>query len=200
MKICRTKYRPRKEPTPSDVGTPAQGMDRADAEVRLSGWAADNKVGDNMTWVGRDYSLKQAKADVRALLQSTPSQGGSPLGWRLVPPEATDDMVANIRKTQLEVRQSLGRDPVMDDRWVYRAMIAAAPTAPACDLAAALIREHWNNDAVRNSPSFQALLHFASARNKPAERKLNATDGTGWAELDRTLPPLRESHEIGSDS
>lgn len=57
---------------------PNRGMDRADAEVRLSGWAAENKVGDNMTWVGRDYSLKQAKADVRALLQSTPSQDFDP--------------------------------------------------------------------------------------------------------------------------
>lgn len=39
-----------------------------DAITRLTGWAAEEKVGDSMTWVGRDYSIKQARADVQALL------------------------------------------------------------------------------------------------------------------------------------
>jgi hypothetical protein len=54
-----------------------------------------------------------------------------PEGWKLVPTEATDEMVANIRRRQLAVRASLGMEPSMDDKWVYRAMLAASPEPPS---------------------------------------------------------------------
>lgn len=66
--------------------------------------------------------------------RDVPERGSSaPAGFKLVPLEATDDMVANIRRRQLAVRASLGAEPIMDDKWVYAAMIAVAPTPPFCE-------------------------------------------------------------------
>lgn len=59
------------------------------------------------------------------------SQFSIPEGWKLVPLEPTDEMVANIRRRQLASRAALGSEPSMDDKWVYRAMLAASPTFPA---------------------------------------------------------------------
>lgn len=56
-----------------------------------------------------------------------------PDGWKLVPLEPTDDMVANIRRRQLADRAAWGVEPLMDDKWAYRAMIAAAPKPPEDD-------------------------------------------------------------------
>jgi hypothetical protein len=56
-----------------------------------------------------------------------------PEGWKLVPLEATDDMVANIRRRQLRIRETLGIDPVPDDKWAYAAMVMAAPQPPGAE-------------------------------------------------------------------
>ena len=44
------------------------GEPRDTAEARLARWITKPaQVGDNMTWVGKNYSLEQCKRDVRVL-------------------------------------------------------------------------------------------------------------------------------------
>lgn len=116
----------------------------------VSGWGAAaatakevNRldIGDERPLTRADRILAEHAGDAEELLAAECDQLEAelarhrlypqpPEGWKLVPVEPTDDMVANIRRRQLAIRASLGAEPSMDDRWVYRAMIAAAPECP----------------------------------------------------------------------